>query len=68
MFLWHMGLLDEQPNMRVVLDWETYRVGDMDREDRIAYCWREAERDVNRAIHSYNLNIDIDKARTSEAL
>lgn len=63
-----MGFLDEQPNMRVTWDWETHRVGDMDREDRIAYCWRQAEADVNRAILDYNRNLAIEKSRTGEAL
>ena len=63
-----MEWLDQQPEMRVDHDMETVRVGDMDREDRIAYCWRQAEADVNRAIHDYNRNLAVEKGRTGEAL
>lgn len=68
MFAWHMGLLDEQPNMRVEHDLETWRVAEMDRDDRISYCWRQAEKDVNRAIHDHNRNLAIEKGRAGEAL
>lgn len=61
-----MGFLEEQPNMRVTWNWETVRVGDMDRDERVDYCWRQAEVDVNRAIHDYNRNECVEKRRTGE--
>lgn len=67
MFRWHMDVLAGQPNMRVDFEMETTRVGDMDREDRIAYAWLQAEKDVNRAIHDYNRNELVEKSRSGEA-
>lgn len=68
MVTWHLGWLEEQPNMRVTMNWESYRVGDMTRDERLEYARLAAEKDVNRAIHSYNRNIAVEKARTGEAL
>lgn len=62
-----MGALEQQPNMRVEYDLEEQRVGDMDRDDLISYCWRQAEKDVNRAIWDHNRNEYVEKRKSGEA-